>query len=443
MARRAWKTTPEGFFDFTAGSKNRALGPEGIKYIVLHDVSGNPLDRRLPNIENIKDYHFVFDKSGIVQHHPLDREANHAANFNERSIGVAHRGFEGDPLSPEAIANGQKLFAWLREKFPNAQVGMHPEFGPDATNAPGGKDRREASWARSVLPGFESKPSREISKLVVAQQQRDQAFADTPGGLGEAWQPPSSKYPSGIAEPVLVDDTGKVELLSPKQQTLGDAATWRTMGEWGLTPDGGRTGQFGTLPAEPNKAGQFSTTDLLPERTGRFNVPAVGPPLRGAHGYGVPQHRRATTGIIPGPMPPQLPAGVGSEMQLNPWTSAPNSLAGQAVEDGEGGGAQTMPQVGSMPQAAPVQAEGGLRYPSGTGPITPVQLNTRAPEPPPGWPNWAIKAFNQETTFPERSFGPNASNDIPAPIPSTTDWLQNQSFGSRFGGILGAIFGRG
>lgn len=154
-----FKTRPQGagpqssieMQDFTAGRKFAALPAENVRNIVLHDVSGNPNNRRLPKGGNIPHYHITFDENGIYNEIALNQRAPHAMSFNKDSIGIAHIGFEDDKLSPQAIANGAKAVKLVADKFGISpeRILTHPGAGPNATRS--GKDPKEASWRNAVL----------------------------------------------------------------------------------------------------------------------------------------------------------------------------------------------------------------------------------------------------------------------------------------------------
>lgn len=157
--REQFKVRPQGvgpqssIQDFTQGRNFAALPASNVKNIVLHDVSGNdPVGRSLPKGGNIPHYHITFDDKGIYNEIALDQRAPHAASFNKSSIGIAYIGFEGDKLSPQAVANGAQAVKMVADRFgisPN-HILTHPGAGPSATNS-GGKDPREAAWKKDVL----------------------------------------------------------------------------------------------------------------------------------------------------------------------------------------------------------------------------------------------------------------------------------------------------
>lgn len=138
--------------DFTSGRRFAALPADNVRNIVLHDVSGDPSNRRLPRGGNIPNYHITFDEKGIYNEIALDQRAPHAASFNKNSIGIAHIGFEDDKLSPQAIANGAKAVKMVADRFGVSPENIltHPGAGPSATKS-GGKDPKEASWRTQVL----------------------------------------------------------------------------------------------------------------------------------------------------------------------------------------------------------------------------------------------------------------------------------------------------
>lgn len=143
---------PAALKDFSANRTHfRPLRAENVKNIVLHDVSGNPKTRRLPKGGSIPHYHITFDDKGVYQEIPFDRQAPHARAFNKDSIGIAYIGFEGDKLSPQAVANGALAVQMAQERFgiPAERILTHPGAGPSATKS--GKDPREASWRGDVL----------------------------------------------------------------------------------------------------------------------------------------------------------------------------------------------------------------------------------------------------------------------------------------------------
>lgn len=141
---------PAEFRDFSKGRGGKPL--QKVENIILHDVSGNPANRRLPKGGNIPNYHITFDKDGVYLESPLGRRAPHAAAFNANSIGIAHIGFEGDTLDPKAIENGAKAVKFVMDRtgVTADKILTHPGAGPSATRR-GGKDPREASWRTAVL----------------------------------------------------------------------------------------------------------------------------------------------------------------------------------------------------------------------------------------------------------------------------------------------------
>lgn len=138
--------------DFTRGRNFAALPAGNVRNIVLHDVSGPTGSRRLPSGGHIPHYHITFDDKGIYNEISLDQRAPHAAAFNKNSIGIAHIGYEGDKLSPQAIANGAKAVKMVADRFGISpeHILTHPGAGPSATKS-GGKDPNEASWRGQVL----------------------------------------------------------------------------------------------------------------------------------------------------------------------------------------------------------------------------------------------------------------------------------------------------
>ena len=170
--------------DFTSGRTHfRPLAAQKVKNIVLHDVSGNPSNRRLPKGGNIPNYHITFDDKGIYNEIPLDRQAPHARAFNKDSIGIAYIGFEGDKLSPQAVANGARAVQAVSERFgitPD-RILTHPGAGPSATKS--GKDPREAAWRTEVLSYIENGGDTRIASGPVVQSESGAAPAVSQRGV--------------------------------------------------------------------------------------------------------------------------------------------------------------------------------------------------------------------------------------------------------------------
>jgi hypothetical protein len=150
------------FKDYSAGRVSfRALPARDVRNIILHDVSGDPKTRRLPEPGKIPHYHVTFDDKGVYQEIPFDRQAPHARAYNRNSIGIAYRGFEGDKLTPDAIRNGAAAVKVIAEKFniPPERILTHPGAGRMATKS--GKDPREAAWRTEVLDYIKNGPPAE------------------------------------------------------------------------------------------------------------------------------------------------------------------------------------------------------------------------------------------------------------------------------------------
>jgi hypothetical protein len=146
------------FRDFSNGRSGRPLAPNQVRYIILHDVSGNPKTRALPAPGNIPNYHITFDDKGVYQEMPLNVQAPHARAFNKHAIGIAYRGFEGDKLSPQAIANGAAAVKAVAQQFgiTPERILTHPGAGRSATRS--GKNPLEAAWRKEVLAYLENEP---------------------------------------------------------------------------------------------------------------------------------------------------------------------------------------------------------------------------------------------------------------------------------------------
>ncbi|RJO66966.1 MAG: hypothetical protein C4523_10770 [Myxococcales bacterium] len=146
------------FRDFSNGRSGRPLASNQVRYIILHDVSGNPKTRALPAPGNIPNYHITFDDKGVYQEMPLNVQAPHARAFNKHAIGIAYRGFEGDKLSPQAIANGAAAVKAVAQQFgiTPERILTHPGAGRSATRS--GKNPLEAAWRKEVLAYLENEP---------------------------------------------------------------------------------------------------------------------------------------------------------------------------------------------------------------------------------------------------------------------------------------------
>lgn len=154
------------FRDFSNGRSGRPLAPNQVRYIILHDVSGNPKTRALPSPGNIPNYHITFDDKGVYQEMPLNVQAPHARAFNKQAIGIAYRGFEGDKLSPQAIANGAAAVKAVAQQFgiTPERILTHPGAGRSATRS--GKNPLEAAWRKEVLAYLENEPqSRNVAQV--------------------------------------------------------------------------------------------------------------------------------------------------------------------------------------------------------------------------------------------------------------------------------------
>lgn len=112
-------------------------------YIILHHAAAVAC-----TVEDVHRWHTNNTWSGIGYNFFVSREGKvyrgrpenvvgaHTTNYNSVSIGVC---FEGDYMSqimPQAqLQAGQELITYLREKYPDAQVGKHKDF--NATSCPG------------------------------------------------------------------------------------------------------------------------------------------------------------------------------------------------------------------------------------------------------------------------------------------------------------------
>lgn len=137
--------TPAEIIDYSA--RHGAYGSlprEAIRGAVAHDSSYS--NGRLSNPENLPQYNYVFDDKGIYRSRPQGSMAPHARQLNASTIGFAYRGGEGEPLSPEAQANGARLVRYLEQNY-----GIKPDTIKRHTDVQGGKHPREAEWLPKVL----------------------------------------------------------------------------------------------------------------------------------------------------------------------------------------------------------------------------------------------------------------------------------------------------
>jgi len=150
---------------YSKDAEQRESYPNPPSMVVLHDVSAPKGGK--PTVGAAKGaYHMAFDENGFYLNSRLDKQAPHAADFNELSLGLAHVGMEGDKLSPKAIKHGAHALAYMMKFHPqitldslrtHAELNADPRKGIVGTRM-GGKNPKEGSWRESVLDYLQKNP---------------------------------------------------------------------------------------------------------------------------------------------------------------------------------------------------------------------------------------------------------------------------------------------
>lgn len=112
------------------------------KYIILHHRAGNG-DVQSIHSQHLGQgwagigYHFYVRKDGkVYSGRPINMVGGHTTNYNSVSVGICFEGnFETEKMKDVQIKAGQELIAYLKDKYPDAQVQMHQNF--NSTACPG------------------------------------------------------------------------------------------------------------------------------------------------------------------------------------------------------------------------------------------------------------------------------------------------------------------
>ena len=122
--------------------KNTPSTRKSTKYIILHHRAGNGdaesiHKTHLNNGWSGIGYHFYVRKDGSVyQGRPINASGAHTTDYNSVSVGVCFEGnFENEKMSYKQLQAGRNLIAYLKEKYPSAQIKKHRDF--NATACPG------------------------------------------------------------------------------------------------------------------------------------------------------------------------------------------------------------------------------------------------------------------------------------------------------------------
>jgi hypothetical protein len=263
------------FKDFSAGRVSfRALPARDVRNIILHDVSGDPKTRRLPEPGRIPHYHVTFDDKGVYQEIPFDRQAPHARAYNKNSIGIAYRGFEGDKLSPDAIRNGAAAVKVIAEKFgiPPERILTHPGAGRMATKS--GKDPREAAWRTEVLAYLEGK----------GPQQQVASARGVTDVTGEDIRPGTPlRKPGTIPQGQNVAQQGQAQPATQAQAVKAIATAYSPQ-------KGGDKMEGGYASAKKGPDGKFEVRTLEDVRTGKSPyITIAGDPAQNGKSYTIPE----------------------------------------------------------------------------------------------------------------------------------------------------------
>lgn len=105
------------------------------KHIILHHRAGNG-DVESIHAQHLSQgwtgigYHFYVRKDGTVYvGRPIDVIGAHATGFNNNSIGICFEGnFDSEVMSQVQLQAGRELVAYVRNKYPNADVKGHGDY---------------------------------------------------------------------------------------------------------------------------------------------------------------------------------------------------------------------------------------------------------------------------------------------------------------------------
>ena len=129
--------------DTTFNFVNSLTKRSSTKYIIIHHRAGNGdvqsiHQGHLGNGWSGIGYHFYVRKDGkVYSGRPINTAGAHTTNYNSVSVGVC---FEGDfdketKMSDAQLKSGQELIAYIKGKYPAAQIKKHRDF--NATACPG------------------------------------------------------------------------------------------------------------------------------------------------------------------------------------------------------------------------------------------------------------------------------------------------------------------
>ena len=133
-------------------------------YIIIHHRAGNGdvmsiHQTHLNNGWSGIGYHYYVRKDGsIYTGRPEYASGAHTVDYNSQSIGVCFEGnFENEKMKEKQLESGRELIAYLKLKYPNANVKKHRDF--NATACPGKnfpfdditKDKKEYKTVEEVV----------------------------------------------------------------------------------------------------------------------------------------------------------------------------------------------------------------------------------------------------------------------------------------------------
>lgn len=183
---------PEQWYtDYSAGRTGRPFtAPPTMA--VLHDFASKS------DPKNIDKYNWAFDEQGIYKLLPEGVKGAHARDFNTQ-LGIAHRGYEGEKLTPGAIRNAEKLLSKLEAQYPGLEYKTHYALGPRGTLS-GGKSPKEGTWFQQVRPGGKKMTPEEFQMLLLSEGAVDPTagVAATTRGIGA--QQPSVAVPAAAVD---------------------------------------------------------------------------------------------------------------------------------------------------------------------------------------------------------------------------------------------------
>lgn len=122
--------------------KNGLAKRKSTNYIIIHHRAGNG------DVQSIHQTHLNNGWSGIGYHYYVRKDGSvytgrpeyasgaHTVDYNSQSIGVCFEGnFENEKMSNTQLKAGQELIAYIKGKYPKAQVKKHKDF--NSTACPG------------------------------------------------------------------------------------------------------------------------------------------------------------------------------------------------------------------------------------------------------------------------------------------------------------------